>query len=74
MTQDDNSKDLIISVLKQRIGELSAAYEFEIAKIRAEYTKLDSVCTELSKRLHAATEPPKEEKSFPSVSELLEDA
>ena len=74
MTQDDTSKDLIITALRQRIGEMAAAYEFEIAKIRAEYTKLDSVCTDLSKKLYATTQPPKEEKSFPSVSELLEDA
>ena len=73
MTQDETSKDLVITALRQRIGEMSSAYEYQIATIRAEYTKLESAYRHLVS-IVPQTEPPTEEKSFPSVSELLGDA
>lgn len=73
MTQDETSKDLIITALRQRIGEMSSAYEFQIATIRAEYTKLENLYRQLASTV-SQPEPPIEEKSFPSVSELLGDA
>lgn len=48
MTESDE-KDLVISALRQRIGELVSAYETDIALIRAKYTKLSKDFEHLSK-------------------------
>jgi hypothetical protein len=73
VTQDETSKDLIIIALKQRIGEMSSAYEYQIATIRAEYTKLEVVYRQLLSTT-PQPQPPTEEKIFPSVDDLLGDA
>ncbi len=37
-----DEKDLVISALRSRIGEIVSKYETEIAFIRAKYTKLEA--------------------------------
>lgn len=70
MTDVNDSKDLVIIALKQRIGELASHYELDIANIRAQYTMLQNQYNEL---LRETTLPPveKKDKSFPSVEELV---
>lgn len=58
MTESD-PKDLVITALKQRIGELVSNYESDIAIIRASYTKLKEDFDHLSKVL--ADQKPEEE-------------
>lgn len=48
---ESNEKDLVITALRQRIGELVSAYETEIAVIRANYTKLKEEFDHISKVL-----------------------
>lgn len=49
---ESNEKDLVITALRQRIGELVSAYESQMAVVRASYTKLkeeyDHVCKVLA--------------------------
>jgi hypothetical protein len=70
MTDANDSKDLVIIALRQRIGELVPNYEYAVATLRADITKLDAINKDLVKRLTPQPETPKE---FPSVSELLEE-
>ena len=48
---ESNEKDLVITALRQRIGELVSAYETDIAVIRAGYTKLSEEFERISKTL-----------------------
>jgi hypothetical protein len=48
---DDKDKDLIIAVLKQRLGELVSAYEHQVASIRVEFTNLKNEYEHLLKVL-----------------------
>lgn len=48
---ESSEKDLVITALRQRIGELVSAYETEIAIIRANYTKLKEEFDHISKVL-----------------------
>ena len=48
---ESNEKDLVITALRQRIGELVSAYETDIAVIRANYTKLTEEFENVSKVL-----------------------
>ena len=48
---ESNEQDLVITALRQRIGELVSAYEIEIALIRASYTKLKEEFDHVSKVL-----------------------
>ena len=70
MTDANDNKDLVIIALKQRIGELVQNYEYAVATLRADLTKLDAINKDLVKRL---TPQPETTKEFPSVSELLEE-
>ena len=70
MTDANDSKDLVIIALRQRIGELVQNYEYAVATLRADITKLDAINKDLVKRLTPQPETPKE---FPSVSEILEE-
>jgi hypothetical protein len=60
---DDKDKDLIIAVLRQRIGELVSAYEYQVASIRVEFTNLkaefDHLIKTLSDDAEAAKNAPK---------------
>lgn len=68
MTETKDDKDLIILALRQRIAALVSQYEYEMAVIRTEYTKLEQGYSEFRKK---ATEP---KPSMPSVDEILEEA
>ena len=68
MTETNDDKDLIILVLRQRIAALVSQYEYEMAVVRAEYTKLEQNYSGLIKK---STKP---KSSMPSVDEILEEA
>jgi hypothetical protein len=46
---ESDQKDLVITALRQRIGELVSNYETEIAIIRANFTKLKEEFDHISK-------------------------
>lgn len=69
MTDTNDNKDLIIVALRQRIGELVQNYEYAIATLRADITRLDAVNKNLVERL---TPVPETIKEFPSISDMLE--
>lgn len=75
MTDTSDEKDLIISALRQRIGQLSSNYEYDIALIRAEYTKLNAKYLKLEESckelLFEKTKEDNNIKSVPSVDELI---
>lgn len=48
---ESDQKDLVITALRQRIGELVSNYETEIAIIRANFTKLKEEFDHISKVL-----------------------
>ena len=48
---DDRDKDLVIAVLKQRIGELVSSYEHQVATIRVEFTNIKNAYDHLIKTL-----------------------
>lgn len=48
---ESKEKDLVITALRQRIGEIVSNYETEIAIIRANFTKLKEEFDHLSKVL-----------------------
>lgn len=74
MTESD-PKDLVIAALKQRIGELVANYESDIAIIRASYTKLKDDFDHVSKVLaaHIEEKPDKTESKnlFSPVTKFI---
>ncbi len=70
MTDANDSKDLVIIALKQRIGELVQNYEYAVATLRADLTNLDRINKQLVQKLNPV---PEVKKEFPSVSEILEE-
>jgi len=70
--ENDISTDLLIAVLRQRIGELTQNYEYKIAEIRVEYTLLQNDYNLLQQEVGKATMPGENKKEFPSVDELVE--
>ena len=75
MTDTSDEKDLVIAALRQRIGKLSSDYEYEIALIRTEYTKLETAFNKLKeahkKVMLEKAELEHKEKHIPSVDELI---
>jgi len=53
---ESDEKDLVITALRQRIGELVSSYETDIAIIRASYTKLKEEYDHIVKVLGDQTE------------------
>lgn len=53
---ESDEKDLVITALRQRIGELVSSYETDMAVIRASYTKLKEEYDHIVKILRDQTE------------------
>lgn len=53
---ESDEKDLVITALRQRIGELVSSYETDMAIIRASYTKLKEEYDHIVKILKDQTE------------------
>lgn len=72
MTETSDEKDLIITALRQRVGQLVSAYEYELASVRTEYTKLELAFNKIQ-QAHKQLLLEKEEKKTktPTVQELI---
>jgi hypothetical protein len=67
----NDDKDLIITALRQRVAALVSNYEYEIAVIRAEYTKLQQICNTLNQELASKQNS---KPSTPTVDDLIKEA
>lgn len=79
MTEDTKDKDLMITALQQRIGELVSSYESQMAYLRVEYTKvqgkadeLSTIANDLLQRL-SEYEKPEKQNQLPSVEDILKE-
>ena len=73
MTETNDEKDLIITALRQRVGQLVSTYEFEIAAIRAEYTKLEFAFKKVQESHKALLLEKEEKKALKSKTPTVED-
>ena len=64
MSKENDAKDLVITALRQRIGEIVSSYESQIAVLRAEFTFLQNDFDHVSKVLKEA----EDEKNAPKKS------
>lgn len=71
MTDINDDKDLIIVALKQRIGAITSQYEYEMATIRAQYTKLEHAYTTLTKSLSESSEKKTPKTQNLTVEDLI---
>ena len=54
MSKENDAKDLVITALRQRIGEIVSSYESQIAVLRTEFTFLQNDFDHVSKILKEA--------------------
>lgn len=51
MSREDDTRDLVVVVLRQRIGEIVSMYESQVAGLRADFTLLQNDFESVSKIL-----------------------
>ena len=64
MSKEDETKDLIVVALRQRIGEIVSSYEAQVALLRAEYTMLQNDFQHIAKVLKEAQDEKDASKKF----------
>ena len=64
MSKEDEAKDLIVTALRQRIGEIVSMYESQVALLRAEFTMLQNDFDHMSKVLKELQEEKDAPKKF----------
>jgi hypothetical protein len=64
MSKENEAKDLIITALRQRIGEIVSSYESQVALLRAEFTMLQNDFEHITKVLKEAEDEKNASKKF----------